>query len=261
MSPIIDRIQKLIAHERSARSIGNTAEAQAFAERIQQILLKHKLTMSEVEVEDLDKDDPLGYSEVHLKTAAIEKWQIHLADSVAESFFSKVLFQRGNRRAKGRFTFLGRDSDRTTAISVFQYLSGLGVELSGKFTTDNVPSVEHLMERVGIDRSVAEQARKAAVKTCRRDFLHGFAAAIHVRLKEGMKAAAAGASGASAALILHDHSAIETYMADRFQVEETRFRKPKLTISGAAHAGYRTGNSVALSARPELSAGESSHSS
>jgi hypothetical protein len=61
---LIDRLQKLIAHERSSRDIGNTAEAEAFAVKIQTMLTQHKLTMSDVEFEAQDATDPIGHDEV-----------------------------------------------------------------------------------------------------------------------------------------------------------------------------------------------------
>ena len=48
-NPIIEKLRKLIAHEKSARSIGNIHEAEAFASRIQTLLDEHKLSMGEVE--------------------------------------------------------------------------------------------------------------------------------------------------------------------------------------------------------------------
>ena len=57
---MIDRIQKLLAHADSAKKLGNEEEAQAFAAKVNELLLKHKLSMSSVEVAAQDADDAMG---------------------------------------------------------------------------------------------------------------------------------------------------------------------------------------------------------
>jgi hypothetical protein len=44
MSDIKDKIRKLIAHEKSARAIGNAAEAEAYKRHANTLLRRHKLT-------------------------------------------------------------------------------------------------------------------------------------------------------------------------------------------------------------------------
>lgn len=51
-NPIIEKLRKLIAMEQSARSIGSLAEAEAFASKVQELLSKHKLEMSEIELDE-----------------------------------------------------------------------------------------------------------------------------------------------------------------------------------------------------------------
>lgn len=47
-SDIIEILRKLIEHEKSANAIGNFAEAEAFAEKIQQLMQAHDLTMADL---------------------------------------------------------------------------------------------------------------------------------------------------------------------------------------------------------------------
>jgi len=42
-------LRKLITHEKSARSIGSIEEAESFAAKIQELMFKHKLAMTDVE--------------------------------------------------------------------------------------------------------------------------------------------------------------------------------------------------------------------
>src|SRR5450755_4442787 len=48
MANVIELLQKLISHEQSARAIGNTAEADAFAGKIQKLLCDNNLSMADV---------------------------------------------------------------------------------------------------------------------------------------------------------------------------------------------------------------------
>lgn len=48
---ILDKIKKLFAQAEGEKAIGNADAAQAFLEKIQQLLDKHSLSMSDVEIE------------------------------------------------------------------------------------------------------------------------------------------------------------------------------------------------------------------
>ena len=45
---IIDKLQKLLNHERSARTIGNVAEAEAFAAKISELLFEQRISPASV---------------------------------------------------------------------------------------------------------------------------------------------------------------------------------------------------------------------
>jgi hypothetical protein len=54
---LIETLRKLIEHEKSAYAIGNIAEAEAFAEKFQQLMEVHELTMADLGWQSLDAED------------------------------------------------------------------------------------------------------------------------------------------------------------------------------------------------------------
>ncbi len=123
MQNIIELLQKLINHERSARSIGNIAEAEAFAVKIQTLLTEHKLSMSEVEYQEQEKFDPIGNEvvgadQVGMKDGRFEYWLGCLASAIAENFFCHALRFSASRK----INFVGRNSDRAAAVEMYGHL-------------------------------------------------------------------------------------------------------------------------------------------
>lgn len=57
---IIEKLRKLIRHERSAREIGSIAEAEAFAERIQSLCDEYNLSISEIDIDEINSTNRLG---------------------------------------------------------------------------------------------------------------------------------------------------------------------------------------------------------
>jgi hypothetical protein len=120
---LLDKLAKIKAHEESARAIGSEAEAQAFADKLQSMLLEHKLSMSDVEAVKLNAEEPvvdrmidydgLGVDRSELKRSFIE-WQGRLAKIIAEANFCKIIVVSGTNM----FTLVGRESD----IKVAEYL-------------------------------------------------------------------------------------------------------------------------------------------
>lgn len=121
---ILDRLKKLYQHQKSAKSIGSEAEAQAFAERIQQLLSIHKIEMSAIEEQKLDEVDPVRQKKVDFESAGIPlvrrrlAWQEHLASIVGHAYFCEILVVPGF----STIFFVGRGTDVEAAEQVFLYL-------------------------------------------------------------------------------------------------------------------------------------------
>jgi len=118
-------IQKLMAKETSLRDIGTEAalnEAGAAATKIAEIMLRHKIDMSEVEMQAAEAEDPID-REVYkygdqdeYRARTRQAWEIQLASSTARAHDCRVLV--GN----GYFVFVGRSRDRAIAMQMFRIL-------------------------------------------------------------------------------------------------------------------------------------------
>jgi hypothetical protein len=110
---LIDKLGKLRRHAESAKQIGNEAEAQAFADMFQRLVLANKIDVSEIDFETQERDEPVGahyidYAKhgVALKTRRAE-WIQRLASVIAEAHFCRILVHPGS----SRITLVGRKSD------------------------------------------------------------------------------------------------------------------------------------------------------
>jgi hypothetical protein len=118
---ILDLIRKLQAKAESAQKIGSVAEAEAFAAKVSELLIQHKLSMSEVEIEDQDKTDPIAVTFVdqELYSIGFKKtrvgWQEQLAMVIATANFCGVLVNK-----KSNYVwFVGREADREVAAFIY----------------------------------------------------------------------------------------------------------------------------------------------
>lgn len=141
MSPqekLLDKLAKIQAHAESAEKIGNEAEAEAFAAMLQQLCLKHKIAMSDIQFAELDKDEPVsryrmdyrgvqGTPGLPLKRARCA-WQEALASVVAAAHFCRILVRSGSNIV----TLVGRKSDCAVAEYTFMVLARAIFKLSNK---------------------------------------------------------------------------------------------------------------------------------
>ena len=126
-SAIHDRLKKLIAHETSARKIGSLSEAEAFASKIQDMLLTHKLSLSDIELDAEEHNEPISEEYVHpVDTDHLyrDKSQIKmspLASVIARAFFCRIILY-------GRsIAFVGRESNRRAAVDLYKLLVSIAV--------------------------------------------------------------------------------------------------------------------------------------
>ncbi|HKV42546.1 MAG TPA: DUF2786 domain-containing protein [Blastocatellia bacterium] len=117
---ILDKIVKLIRYADSARSIGNVAEAEAFAARINDMLIKHKLSIGDIERE--------GSSEGGIAVQLLDLADLGLGDSQERVFWSEGLavaiaihhFCTVLVHPQGReIYFVGRNEDRQIAMYIY----------------------------------------------------------------------------------------------------------------------------------------------
>ena len=122
---ILDKLAKIQAHAESAAEIGNEAEAQAFATMLQQLCLKHKIAMTDIELQEQDDTEPIEEREMDYAKGGVKlkrtrnAWQEQLMRIIARAHFCRFLVMTGT----SRLILVGRDSDAAVAEYLFMTLS------------------------------------------------------------------------------------------------------------------------------------------
>lgn len=130
MADILDTLSKLMAHERSARQIGSLDEANAFAEKISALLIKHKISIAEVDQKtqqkvsaekvgvgafDAEKAKNFGVKSRGKRVAWIEE----LAAVIAQAHFCRILVAKRT----SSIWFVGKPTDREVTEFLFAVLT------------------------------------------------------------------------------------------------------------------------------------------
>jgi hypothetical protein len=217
-----------MVHERSARKIGSIAEAEAFAGKIQQLLIDHKLSMSDVKATDVKPETPISEHTVFADALGYgnlkKRWDYlcYLSSIVAEAHFCRTMVSKDG----GTIWFVGKEGDRWLAEKIFRYLATLGIELGSKA----------LRAYTGPDE------RWPYLK----GFYMGYAGAIGTRYHE-QQAKAEAASTQAIVLFKTSREALSRYVDQRCTARVVRrSRRSNQSYDGWAH-GHAAGNSVALS--------------
>jgi hypothetical protein len=124
---IHEKLKKLIAHEQSARNIGSLSEAEIFAAKIQEMLLTHKLSLDEIELEAEEHNEPIGEEYVHADDTD-HLYRDHsqakmgpLANVIANAFFCRVIYHGTS------IVFIGRETNRRAVIDLYKLLVAICV--------------------------------------------------------------------------------------------------------------------------------------
>jgi hypothetical protein len=134
------RVKKLLVHSESAAELGSVEEAASFAAKANEILLKHKLELSDVEFAAEQASNPVGVGPLldpssvcrganpagFRRRAAWTEW---LASGIAEAHSCRFLV---SDRTKAMW-FVGRQSDRELAEYLFMVLVERGWNMAGKY--------------------------------------------------------------------------------------------------------------------------------
>ena len=235
MANMPELIQKLIAHEQSARAIGNLAEAEAFATKIADLMFRHNLSMSDVEIKQQERDEPIDKEFVRMGgNRAL--WMEMLASAVATACFCRHRIVLGSDTQ----VFIGRTSDRAAASALFRHLVGCAVSIQAK---------EKLALR---DRNpfIEARARQKWAAEWGKAFLLGFAKAVSDRLRV-QRHQLTGETGGSA-LVLRKDNALRMWEAQQQKGKPARALKIKIKATGGYEAGIRAGQNVTLKPHAQL---------
>jgi hypothetical protein len=118
---LLTRLGKLQAMAKSAADIGNDEEAAIFAAKVQELLTKYKLTLTEVTDRELEIEDPFGEETIDSplgRKSTRVKWAQMLATTIARTNFCRLLVIPSSNAV----IFVGRDSDRAVAAWLWRWL-------------------------------------------------------------------------------------------------------------------------------------------
>ena len=254
---IIEKLRKLIAHEQSARSIGNLHEAEAFASKIQSMLDEYKLSMDEIAYSQREVDEPIDWEPVtadeidHTETYGTKRlkthWQQQIANAIAKANSCTLVNSTGN---KGKIFFVGRTTDRQLCKMLYCYLVALGEELCEKAAKEDVDDQYHkFCDSKGYHYNEVPKWEAVAfrgwMKDWRKSWRRGFSDAIAARLKEAHAETEVKAAG-TCALVHMKKDALDVKEFLQHKVHQgTGNGVSGSNIDGYAR-GKSTGGAVAL---------------
>lgn len=255
-NPIINKLAKMLRHQESAREIGSIAEAEAFATRIQELLDKHKLGMSDIQFVEQGAAEPIDEERVSADKLGVKyeskriEWQEDLACAIARANDCETLISNHSNSA----FFVGRKSDRETCITLLRYFIGLIVEMSEKAAAEAKDNErQSLKQKLGRWYSGAELRWRMC--DFRRSYCAGASDAIQRRLYEQLRKREKQLKkqeNTSPALIhlRNTKEAISQFLEDKFKDRKPSRAKENIddqTGHWDAYAeGQKAGESIAL---------------
>ncbi len=239
---ILEKLGKIKAHMESAKEIGNEAEAQAFAGMLQQLLLKHKLEMTDIQYTQEMQDEPIiqtspkttwvngkqfyaEYPDIEIVHNRVE-WIESLAATVARYYSCTILVSKGY----SIIYFVGHKSN----VAIVEYLF-----------------ITMLRSAMKLSDAAAKKFRREYRATYgpgmtppgyRNSFLDGFILRIAQRLEEERQKF--GGANQSMALVRVNKEAIAVskYMEDNFSKKGAKALRGQ---RGFNREGYAEGKRVA----------------
>ena len=221
---IIDKLRKLMKHEESAKSIGNIQEAENFASKIQELLMKYKLAVTDIQIEEEVATDDLTVEIVTvggLKMRMVQ-WHGTLLTGIARANNCDSSSEHGSNR----LTIYGYESDIALVVTLFKYFVGLGEQLS---------MIDYINKAPG-----------QRPDHWRNSWLNGYASAVRTRFINAHYDAMRKASqvNTSTALVhLRDKDKMVKEFIKHFGLHQVR---SKAKMNQAYRFGHEAGSSVAL---------------
>jgi hypothetical protein len=244
---IMERLRKLMAQEEGERALGNLEAAALFAEKIQEQLTRHKLSLTDVESYEQDRDNPFAHVLVSPPQWG-ERWKPrrisrieNLADTIARAHFCRLMMIPN----KNCVIFVGRKTDADIAAYVWRRLARTAWDLCER---------EREAAKKKAQRSPG--ARWAGNKEFRYNFYWGFTLAISERY-QAQKQTLEIEAGNCQALVRAERDVelyVEKWTEQNGTLDEVADQE-RLNREAWAR-GYRRGQEVNLKADALNSAGE-----
>lgn len=228
---IIDRLRKLLRHERSARSVGNVAEAEAFAAKIQQQLDSYNLSLSEIDIEEARSSVDSETTDYKVQLV----WQRHLLSTIAGINGCKVVL------IPPFVHIVGTINDRAIVSEFYKYFEQLGIDLAAASLAE--------YKATGVYKRKRKKTR--ATVSYKGSFLLGYALALGDRLQKQHAENLSAANESTALIYIGNKLAdAEMFVSRTMEIiqhktpsQKKRFRDP------AFFFGLQAGESVALTTK------------
>lgn len=239
---ILDKLVKLQAHRQSAAEIGSSAEAEAFAQMINKMLIEYELNPSDIDYARAADNDPVIEIPVnntfyHIEaTKARVAWQETLAAGVARAHLCKILIRPGSNQ----IYFVGTRSH----VTVAEYVYGTMVPLISKMSKKAEVDYWH---QTGCGRG-----RENKALGYRSAWIDAFIIRIWERFSEARQAAVADHAKTTGGttetgLIRLDGALqkVQTYINDKFSHRRAASRAGALNYRSRNHADGRAAGRAA----------------
>lgn len=190
--------------------------AEVYAAKAQALLIKHKITLSELERSEALGDDPIGSEDHTPGDCPPDKrcwWAMDLAYCTARAHFCKAI-----GRAKGSdFIIVGRAKDREIALYMFDYLS----------------NVMQILAMIEAQQSPSGLTGRGISKQFRDSFYKGFIDGVAKKYQDAMTDATASEGGTALTVC---HNAVQDWASSHFELGPARS-----ALRGQGGAGYTQG--------------------
>lgn len=215
---ILEKIRKLQAHADSAQEIGNEAEAQAFAAKVQELLTAYKLSAADMGTGQRAQEEPVdheffGWESVGLRPRKTRvPWAERLAHLVSRAYYCEFIVARYDGGACYIGIFCGAETDRKTCVYMFAVLARfLEREAERKYN-----EAFYALYNRGGDVS--------SVRGFRAGFVHGFLERLWERFEQEIRRAEDAPSTGTAMVLVRKGSLskVHDYMRDKMKLNRVR---------------------------------------
>lgn len=237
MSKILDLLNKLIQHQKSAEAIGSLAEAQAFAAKIQSLMDEHKVGMSDVEFHAREVEEPFDFSAFVQPEAYSggvgkrQQWTSTLCKGIANANECDLVRGTGNQ-----YRFIGRTTNRQYCVIVSQYFFDLADAMLDLTVAQNKLGLRAEFEAWYAIHGYKDEGAgfRHWIKNYRKSWLNGFADALYTRFQALRKERDKAANGSGAIIHINkDALARKEY----YDVVTKGYTRTKSKTNRAAHVG------------------------
>lgn len=200
---VVELIRRCLALSKSS----NEHEAAAAAAKANELLLKYKLSLAEVQGAAAGKEEKVTETIITIQSGD-KKWRRHLAGIVARNNFCQILINRGRGVSGGRVWFIGKPTDAQVAIDIYEWLS---------LQIGRLADEAWRQERQREAFSFSDGNKGPSALRFRVSFAWGACSTISNRFYQERKAQTAGVQGAQVtALVKVEDAAVAQYMGTKF---------------------------------------------